>query len=103
MVQESATQQHTASSFGYATEQPLQVYPAPDPAPEPAMPARFHKLAAMRTWVTTDATATEHGEQLDKDQVSQIFRFYVQDMQTEPRPGQRNKNGRNGKAAPKPK
>ena len=51
----------------------------------------WYKLAAMRTWVTTDATATEHGEQLSKDQVSQIFNFYKQKMQNEPRPGQSNK------------
>ena len=51
----------------------------------------WHRLAAMRTQVTTDATATEHGKQLSKDQVSQIFKFYKQKMQNEPRPGQSNK------------
>jgi hypothetical protein len=51
----------------------------------------WYKLAAMRTLVTTDATATEHGEQLSKDQVSQIFKCYLQDMKTDPRPGQSNK------------
>ena len=51
----------------------------------------WYKLAAMRTRVTTDATSTEHGEQLSKDQVSQIFKRYLQDMKSEPRPGQANK------------
>ena len=37
----STTQERAASSSGYDTEQALQAYPAPDPAPEPAMPARF--------------------------------------------------------------
>ena len=51
----------------------------------------WYNLAAMRPQVTTDATATEHGEQLSKDQVSQIFKRYMQHMKTEPRPGQSNK------------
>ena len=34
-----------------------------------------------------------HGEQLSKEQVSQIFRCYVHDMKTDLRAGQRNKKG----------
>ncbi len=52
---------------------------------------KWYKLAAMRTRVTPDATATEHGEQLSNDQVSQIFKCYLQDMKTELRPDQFNK------------
>ena len=48
----------------------------------------WYKLAAMRPQVTTDATATEHGKQLSKDGVTQIFKRYMQHMKTEPRPGQ---------------
>ena len=51
----------------------------------------WYKLAAMRTWVTTDATATEHGEQLSGCQVSQIFRLYMEELKTNPRPEQRNR------------
>ena len=32
----------------------------------------------MRTWVTADAAATEHGEPLSKEQVSQIFKWYME-------------------------
>jgi hypothetical protein len=51
----------------------------------------WYKLAAMRTWVTTDATATEHGEQLSGCQVSQIFRLYMEELKTNLRPEQRNR------------
>ena len=59
----------------------------------------WYKLAAMRPQVTTDATATEHGKELSKDQVTQIFKRYLQHMKTEPRPGQSkiNKNSAESK------
>jgi len=48
----------------------------------------WYKFAAMRTWVMTDATATEHGEQLNKDQVSQIFKLYMEELKAKLRPEQ---------------
>ena len=50
-----------------------------------------YKLAAMRTLVTTDVTATEHGKQLSKDQVTQIFKLYMKEFKANLRPKQRNK------------
>ena len=37
------------------------------------------------------AAATEHGEQLSKDQVSQIFKWYMEEMKTTIRPDQLGK------------
>ena len=51
----------------------------------------WYKLAAMRTLVTTDVTATEHGKQLSKDQVTQIFKLYMKEFKANLRPEQRNK------------
>ena len=44
---------------------------------------QWSELASMRTWVNSGfAAATEHGEQLSKDQVSQIFKLYMEDMKS---------------------
>jgi len=44
---------------------------------------QWYKLASLRTFVNPGfAAATEHGEQLSKDQVSQIFIWYMEDMKT---------------------
>ena len=51
---------------------------------------RWYELASMRTRLTTDAAATEHGVQLSKAQVSQIFKWYKDDMMTTLRPDQLN-------------
>ena len=48
----------------------------------------WYELASMRTWVTTDAAATEHSEHMSKAQLSQIFRQYMADMKTTLRPDQ---------------
>ena len=34
----------------------------------------------MREWLTPDAAATEHGNELSRAQVSQIFKWYMEDM-----------------------
>ena len=52
---------------------------------------RWYKLASMRTRLTTDAAATEHGKHLSRDQVSQIFAMYLEDFKSDLRPEQRNK------------
>jgi hypothetical protein len=41
---------------------------------------QWYKLDSMRQWVTLDAAATEHGNELSKVQVSQIFKRYMEDM-----------------------
>ena len=44
---------------------------------------QWYELASLRTFVNPGfAAATEHGEQLSKDQVSQIFIWYMEDMKT---------------------
>ena len=53
---------------------------------------QWQKLASMRTRVEADAAATEHGEPLSKDQVSQIFKYYMEELKAESRPYQRGKN-----------
>ena len=40
----------------------------------------------------TDAAATEHGEHFTKDEVSQIFKLYMDDMKRDLRPDQLNKS-----------
>ena len=51
---------------------------------------RWYKLASMRTRLTTDAAATEHGEHLSDDHVSRIFNLYMKNMKTTLRPDQLN-------------
>jgi hypothetical protein len=51
----------------------------------------WYKLAAMRTLVTTDVTATEHGKQLSTDQVTQIWQLYMKEFKANLRPEQRNR------------
>ena len=41
---------------------------------------QWYELASMREWLTPDAAATEHGNELSKAQVSQIFKWYMEDM-----------------------
>ena len=53
--------------------------------------SQWYELASMRTRVTTDAAATEHGEHLSKAQVSTIFKCYMEDMKKTLRPEQLNK------------
>jgi len=44
---------------------------------------QWSELATMRTWVSSGfAASTEHSEQLTKDQVSQIFKLYMEDMKS---------------------
>ena len=45
----------------------------------------------MRTLVTTDVTATEHGKQLSKEQITQIFKLYMKEFKANLYPEQRNK------------
>ena len=45
----------------------------------------------MRARVAPDAAATEHGEPLSRDQVTQIFMYYMQDLKASLRPDQRDK------------
>jgi len=53
---------------------------------------QWSELASMRTWVNSGfAASTEHGEQLSKDQVSQIFKWYMEDMKTTLREDQLDK------------
>ena len=55
---------------------------------------QWYEIASWRKPLlhsTTDAAATEHGEQLSKAQVFQIFTWYMQDMKTNLRPDQINK------------
>ena len=53
---------------------------------------QWYELASLRTFVNPGfAAATEHGEQLSKDQVSQIFIWYMEDMKTSLREDQLNK------------
>jgi len=44
---------------------------------------QWSELASMRTWVSSGfAASTGHSEQLSKDQVSQIFKLYMEDMKS---------------------
>ena len=53
---------------------------------------QWYELASMRTFVKPGfAAATEHAEQLSKDQVSQIFKWYMEDMKTTLRQDQLDK------------
>ena len=51
----------------------------------------WYNYAAMRTWVNTDATATELGEQLSKGDVTKIWNKFLEDFKTTLRPEQLNK------------
>jgi hypothetical protein len=53
---------------------------------------QWYKLASMRTWVTNAAAATEHSEEFSKAQVTQIFKWYMEDMKKTLRPDQLNKS-----------
>ena len=53
---------------------------------------QWYELASMRRWLTRDAAATEHGEQLSKAQVSHIFKLYMEDMKKSLRRDQLNKS-----------
>ena len=52
---------------------------------------QWHELASMRTRVTADAAATEHGEQLSKVKQDQIYKYYMEDLKKHLRPEQRGK------------
>ena len=41
---------------------------------------QWYELAPMRTWLPPDAAATEHGYEFSKEQVTQIFRLYMNEM-----------------------
>ena len=45
----------------------------------------------MRTWLTHDAAATEHGYEFSKTQVTEIFKLYMEDMKKNLRPDQLGK------------
>ena len=42
---------------------------------------QWYELASHRQWVTPDAAATEHGKELSKEQVTQIFKLHMNEMQ----------------------
>ena len=50
----------------------------------------WRTLAAMRTLVAPDATAN-HGEPLRREQVTQIFKHYMEELKADLRPEQRNR------------
>ena len=52
---------------------------------------QWYELASMREGLTPAAAATEHGQELSKGQVTQIFRQYMQEMKKDLRPDQQGK------------
>ena len=53
---------------------------------------QWYQLASMREMVIPHAAATEHGIELSKDQVTEIFRKYMADMEKDLRPDQQGRD-----------
>ena len=52
---------------------------------------QWYKLASMRERLTPNAAATEHSNELNKAQVTQVFKMYIEDINKEKRADQQGK------------
>ena len=52
---------------------------------------QWRELASKREWLTPNAAATEHSAEFSKEQVTDIFKLYMEEMKNTLRPDQRGK------------
>ena len=52
---------------------------------------QWRELASKREWLTPNAAATEHSAEFSKEQVTDIFKLYMEEMKKTLRPDQRGK------------